>query len=425
MRKTLIIVGILLILAIVGVAGWLWWNNTQQDTSTGTSTPSGSETTPFGEPEEGGERPRQDTGQPATGDEDNEGQRQSRLQLQQLTDTAVAGATAVHGATGTPAIRYLERQTGHVYELNPNTAERTRTSNTTVPGMHDTTWRRDADALVARYASDEGEVRSFAARILDPSATSTNSDIGSFERVEYLEQGISAIAPSPTKRRAFYFHSTEDGARGVIADFTAGSKQQLLETSFSSWRVQWPAENHIALTASASLYANGSLYFVDTDTGAMEFVMGDKPGLMTNVSPNLEHVLYATTSRSGVHAAIYDTASGTTTPLSFAPIPEKCEWSERDPTKIFCAVPQSYPQNTEYPDAWYKGQLHFTDMIWRIDIDAESSDRVQLIADLPDRTQQAIDAVNPFFGPREQYLYFTNKRDQTLWRMQVDAGPSS
>jgi hypothetical protein len=425
MRKLLIIFGILLILAIVGVAGWLWWNSSQQPGPTGTSTPQGSETTPFGEGD-GGEADGQPDGQSDTGNETGGTNQQTELALQQLTETAIAGAAAAHNATGTPVIRYLERQTGHVYELDPGTAERTRTSNTTVPGMHDTTWRRDTDALIARYATDEGEIRSFAARIMSPSATSTNSNIGNFERIAFLEQGISTLTPSPSKQQVFYLHPTDEGStRGVIADFVADERQELFTTSFGSWRAQWPNERSVALTASASMYADGSLYFVDSTTGEMEYVFGGKQGLMTNVSPTLEHVLYATTSRSGVHGGIYNVASGTIDGLGFAPIPEKCEWSKQDPTLVYCAVPRSYEENTVYPDAWYQGTTHFTDMIWQIDVDESGSERVQVVADLPSRSREAIDAVSPFLGPNERHLYFTNKRDQTLWRVQLPGAPTS
>ncbi|HEY4528044.1 MAG TPA: hypothetical protein VJL09_03310, partial [Candidatus Paceibacterota bacterium] len=63
-----------------------------------------------------------------------------------LVEANVAGAVFVKNpstSSGQGKIRYIDRETGHVFEMNPDGTDKTRISNTTIPGIFEVIWSPD------------------------------------------------------------------------------------------------------------------------------------------------------------------------------------------------------------------------------------------------------------------------------------------
>ena len=93
-------------------------------------------------------------------------------------------------------------------------------------------------------------------------------------------------------------------------------------------------------------------------------------------------------------------------------IPEKCVWSNEDKQKVYCSVPKNF-KNRDFPDNWYQGRVNFSDNIWTVDTDTVGQTSLSL--KLEEESGEKIDATRLFLGNNEDYLYFTNKTDGSLW----------
>jgi hypothetical protein len=60
---------------------------------------------------------------------------------------------------------------------------------------------------------------------------------------------------------------------------------------------------------------------------------------------------------------------------------------------------------------------HYSDRVWRFDTD---TDFANVVADPKKDFNTDIDAEHLFLSPKEDYLFFENKNDLTLWALKLD-----
>ncbi len=107
---------------------------------------------------------------------------------------------------------------------------------------------------------------------------------------------------------------------------------------------------------------------------------------------------------------------GSTQETVFRTTTDKCVWSKLNPSEVYCAVPTEIPTGI-YPDDWYRGNVQFADQIWHLDT---VTGEVHIIANLLSLSNELIDVINPELDPKENFLYFMNKRDLTLWSLDLN-----
>ena len=88
-------------------------------------------------------------------------------------------------------------------------------------------------------------------------------------------------------------------------------------------------------------------------------------------------------------------------------MPEKCIWGLGS-LYIYCGIPSSIG-NTE-PDSWYQGLTSFNDNFIKINPQDGSNTTIG-------QPSEGIDATHLFLDDKEQTLFFTNKKDSTLWSL--------
>jgi hypothetical protein len=79
-------------------------------------------------------------------------------------------------------------------------------------------------------------------------------------------------------------------------------------------------------------------------------------------------------------------------------------------------VPTSAP-NGGYPDAWYKGTASTIDKMIEVDTDTGS---VHNVSNLSQDAKTSIDAEWLALDPSERFLYFVNKKDLSLWSVDLN-----
>jgi hypothetical protein len=114
---------------------------------------------------------------------------------------------------------------------------------------------------------------------------------------------------------------------------------------------------------------------------------------------------------------VYDRKDSSTKDVALQTLPEKCVW-KKDNIYIYCAIPSVFPSG-EYPDSWYQGISSFNDNIWMVDATTGKSTSVFVPGSL---TIKLLDMTNLTLSPAEDFLFFINKRDSSLWAFDLSGG---
>ncbi|MCX6754565.1 MAG: peptidoglycan-binding domain-containing protein [Candidatus Nomurabacteria bacterium] len=313
-----------------------------------------------------------------------------------FTKIAQGGATTPIRTTEiAPSIRYVERMNGHIYKMFLDTKNKEKISNSTIPSIYETFFDNTGNTFVYRYLSEDKSINSFMASLGAPSG-------------EFLPQNISDFSTSIDKTKFFYITENNNGASGVVGTFGNTKKDIVFNSPFTEWLSQWDNNQKIYLTTKPSYTANGTIFVLNTTTKTTTKVFGGVPGLTTLVNHNGSLVLFSTSTSSGPKLSIFDIKKHTTKELDRYGLSDKCVWSI-DNITIYCSVPNVINGN-QYPDSWYQGLVSFDDFFIKINSTTGDSETIA-----NSTSETPVDGTNLFLDKQEKTLFFTNKKDSTLW----------
>jgi hypothetical protein len=291
----------------------------------------------------------------------------------------------------------------------------------TVPRLQEALWASTGSSTVLRYLNETAErIRTFAADIVGtpqaeegrPPAIPYTFD-GSF-----LRDDITSITYSPSGNSIFYLVAPPDGARGFLSGTAGESQREIFRSLLRELHAKWAAPNGILVTTKASADAPGFAFLVNPQTGVAEPVLTNQTALVASLNPSGSHVVFFSRDGTTPLMRVLSLADESVRHLPLVTLPdEKCVWSQRETNMIFCAVPATIPTGT-YPDSWYRGDVFYQDVIWRINTDTAATDL--LVAPASASTGIGVDAQDLFLDEDEHYLFFTNRRDGTLWSVRID-----
>ncbi|MDO8510127.1 MAG: hypothetical protein Q7S15_00690 [bacterium] len=296
------------------------------------------------------------------------------------------------------SVRLVDRGKGHIYEIRNGSS--TRLSNTTIPGIHEAVWMTPT-SLLLRSLGDNEEIKTYYGEIL---ASTTSLD--GF----YLQNDLEQVAVRG-KSLAYLSYS----AVGIL-DFSKKpyAKKNIATLPLGELILEWPRAETFALTTKSAHNNIGYLYFLN-EKGTITKVLGNIQGLTTHASPDGSALLYANDSLT---LSILETKNNVSKVLPVRTLPEKCVWSKKQASLIYCAAPEFLPSG-DYPDSWYQGIVSFSDSLWKIDT------KTGVATELSDNPPFDFDAIRPVLAPEEDYLYFINKKGLTLWSFKLPAAETA
>ncbi len=341
--------------------------------------------------------------------------------LRHLSTTPIGGYMASTTASST-LVRYIDRGVGHVYEATNDSAVISKISNTTIPKIYESYWNRNANAGILRYLRDEGSIVNFYAEIRPVKVATTtdivpaSSDFIPYEiKGKFLSPDIKEVAVSPKHDKIFTWNIESGRGIGYISGFDESKKTRVLDTPLTQVTVDWPEENTLAITTKASGLSSGFLYLFDIKKASLTKALGGIMGLSAKVSSDAKKIIFSSSRPNSVIMSLYNVKDNLTQEIVLRTLADKCVWSKLRPQDIYCAVPTKFEAGM-YPDDWYKGNVSFIDQIWHLDT---TTGEVLLLANLLTLSDSLIDATDLTLDPKENFLYFVNKRDLTLWSLDL------
>ncbi len=311
-----------------------------------------------------------------------------------------------------PALRYVDRATGNVYQTFADKIKEERFSKTIIPKIYDAFFGNHGLSVVMRYLKADGRtIETFVGALPKEYLGDKKSD--NEIKGYLLPNNVRDISVSPDSLKVFYlFDGTfGDTIIGTTLNLTTSSKVQVFDSPFTEWLSQWATTNGVTLTTKPSSRIEGYAYDLDLTKKSLTKTLGDINGLTTLKSPNGKLTLYSDGNLS-LYVHHQDTRSSDL--LGIKTLPEKCIWGKVSDI-VYCAVPKSQGGG-ELPDSWYQGEVSFDDQIWKIDIKTGNS---TLILDPATITRESIDATKLLLDEGENYLFFVNKKDSYLWKLNL------
>lgn len=384
MKKSVIITtGVVLILIVLGIWGYLLFFGTPADSDEvfanlgigdgpGAPSPAPQETP----------TPRQE---PVT-QVDTQGEA-----LRQLTTKPVAGFAYM--GSSSDSIRYVERGTGHVFEIGLANGQERRVSGTTIPNVVDAVFSPEGSTVA--LVSEDGYTRKIVAGSLN----------GSDEQVDFISLPNNAFEPSfATEYRVRYGVRTDTGVEGYELDVRDSQPLRLFSIPLRDISILWEDNTYVYnRPARAQL---GALYVVD---GGLAPVTSAAYGLVAGMSSG--HYFETHVEGEDLVSAAISRSSGERRGLAIDYIPEKCAVSTAATSSMWCAAPLE-----EYGDSfledWYKGTVRSEDLLWRVDI---LRGQAQLSANFLEQSGRMIDVDQLLAGPRDETVLLRNRLDNTLW----------
>jgi hypothetical protein len=428
-KKIIIIVSIVVVLLIVLVVGYFLLKGGK---SSGTGTTSFGAL--FGISGEDGTRPTSTKvtgigGEDGGGDLSSGGDSAEPL-FRQLANIQVAGATAVEKG-GKTFVRYIARENGFIYDVDPKTGATVQITNTMIPRIYEAYWAENGNTVVLRYLKHDDLSRKdiIKTQIADLVLPSENTDganiaLGSLSIPDpQLPDNIASVSVSPNGTRLFYLLPVTDGVSGTVVNIATKAGTEVFRNSFSEWLSQMLDSGNVILTTKASANVPGYSYFYDANKKTLARIVREKKGLTTLTTPLGERMLYSENLLGNTILGLYDKKGfpqdegevSHTAPLQLATLPEKCTWSGNR-VRVYCGAFASTP-HAQIPDDWYQGSLAFSDTFWTINTDL--SDLV-FLADPMKETGKTFDVFIPFVDKGEDHFYFVDKNDSTLWSMRLE-----
>lgn len=307
-------------------------------------------------------------------------------------------------------IRWVERETGHVYETFKDTTEVNRISNTTNTRLNEALFVGKGDSLILRDLVGSTDVirTRFATLNLD-TPTSTEQTLTTSD----LPINILEITRSPDRKQLFSLMYT--GVRGILSNNDGSLKSSLFDNPINEWLVSWPNKQTIVINTKPSGGIPGYAYTINPQTKVLSRLLGDIPGLTTLVSPDGNYVLYTAGAQGSIKLYSYNKKTNQKTDLILRTFTDKCVWSSIEKNIVYCGIPQDIAFNL-YPDAWYQGRISFADSVWSINVDTLET---QLLSSPLEEVGFITDTQNLVLSADNNYLLFQNKIDLSLWALKL------
>jgi hypothetical protein len=316
----------------------------------------------------------------------------SGARLEQLSTRSVAGAVFM----GSTTIRYAERGTGYIYDIDLTSGTEKQVSLTTFAQTSAAVFSEDG-ASVALISYGVGAAAIRAGKIdVTTSSLSTETLPQNAHDVDFRDADHVRFATSD-----------ETSTTGYIYDLTQHTAEKLFSVPLRQVAIIWDGPYVYTLPSAEN---TGYLYAVQS--GALQAVPLSGKDLSAFLIDGKLAVSMATDDQYG--SFLYDPKTGLAQQQAIALLGEKCARHTQEDT-LWCAAPLS--PDASMLEEWYKGTYRSRDFFWKVDLShatAEVSD------DLNSLAGRDLDVAQLWSDASGDALIFIDKNDQSLWIFRVN-----
>lgn len=320
-----------------------------------------------------------------------------------ISNEPVAGSMFIETQRG-DIVRYIEKATGHIYDVPTFENTVSRISNTTIPQLYTAKFTENGSGFITQYIKDDNSLETLYGKIISTSTEQTV--VGTI-----LSRNIVSFDVSPNGKTIFTLETTQNGSEGYISTPTGTNKKLVWASPLKEFIPQYISDTHVGLQTKPYVSASGILFDVDTNTSAKKVLVSNHKNLTTLPYINKNYVLYSNT----IGLFTTNTSTGTSQELSPRTFAEKCVWAHTK-TYVYCAVPQTI-LNSGSLYAWYKGELSYSDTIWEYNVEKNTARELVNPVDVDGRS---VDVSSISINKSDTLLLIQSKTDGSLWTIKVN-----
>lgn len=311
--------------------------------------------------------------------------------LQQITTGPIAGYGTASTSDGLLLLRYVERGTGYIFEINLRTGLQTQLSPSTIPNATEAYFAPDLSTLVVVTERESRQV----SLVQLPNNTSGEISLvrldSAAENIQYLDNNTVTYTKNSHLNTVAYTYELDSQTVAERFVLTIPDAEVLTTTDGVVFAYPKPSKHFLGalyevrdgLLVPYSQAEFGLIPFVQEGVGVLNYI--DAGYYFSSILPG--NIL-----------------------TNVVMLPQKCVASQKT-NQLWCGAPSTLADE-DYVESWYKGVVSSDDSLWEINTNNGSTVE---IAVPKSSTGRQIDVINPALGPAEQRLFFQNKIDATLW----------
>lgn len=299
-------------------------------------------------------------------------------------------------------IIYYSAQNGQVFQIDLEGNNRKIVADKTLLGLEKVLWSPDQTKALSRFQERKFSSYSYEegrGGMLNPAIKSAN-----FQN----DQKIVYTFLDPTTGKASL----------NVADWDGKNWKKLADVDFYGQEiVPVPRSGLVSFWNSPGSSFETKFYTLPIIGGDKKLIFSGKFGgdFLWNHSGS-RILVSASDERGGrkISLGVLDAQGQNYQDLGLPTFVSKCVWSKDEKT-VYYALPGAMPKDAVLPDDYIQKKFKTTDTFWRMDLATGKKERVVELADIKDK----IDAENLFFNSDESLLFFVNRYDGRIWRIQL------
>ncbi len=243
----------------------------------------------------------------------------------------------------------------------------------------------------------------------------------STKTVTPLKPGISSPRWSNLSERIFYAYSDPTSKMNELDTAKPDGSEWEKITDIrvkGAFLSAVPQSALVSFWSAPSAFEETSLFTVPASGGEPQRIFSGKFGADYLWSPDGTRLLISNTLSKGGGEVRLGTANQTGGEFRTLQVPtmiSKAVWS-KDGKTVYYALPLSLPENAVLPNDYFSRPIHTRDSFWKIDV---TTGKTQRVVD-PEAVEESYDSSGLFLGPDEEYLYFTDRTTEKIFRIRIE-----
>lgn len=329
------------------------------------------------------------------------------IKIYTLSDEAVLSPAITSDAS---AIKYYGQKTERIYQIDLNGENKTVLAEQESSGLKDILWSPDKSKSITKYETPEGKVRFYFYNYTE----STGS---------YLKDNLDEIAWDNTSNKIFYkYYESKTNSRTFnVANPDGSNWKKLFDINYRDISIApIPKTGLVSFWNSPDSYSETVFESISLIGTERKTIFKGKFGADFLWNNDGTNALMSHTDIKGgskIQLAVINYNGGEYKNLEVPTFVSKCAWS-RDGKTVYCALPGGIPDNAILPNEYSENKFTTTDTFWKINALTGEKSRIIELADL-EKAGGAIDAKKLFLNSDESILFFVNKIDGKLYRMDL------
>jgi len=306
-------------------------------------------------------------------------------------------------------IIYYTKENGKVFEIDLDGKNKRTVSDQNVFGLKEVFWSPEKNQVISHLFEGGKDVF-----YLYDYGTKTGKK---------LKDGLDNVGWTNLGDKIVYkYYDASSKERSLnIADPDGSNWKKLTDLDFRNMGLaQIPKTSVISFWNRGSAFEETKLMTIGILGGEKKAIFSGKFGGDYLWSPNGQKALVSSVATKGgsqIGLGTINNEGGEYMNLNIPTLISKCVWSS-DGKTVFYAQPGGIPDGTVMPDDYYAGKISTKDTFWKMNFNSGKKDRLVELEEL-NKINISFDAADLFLSPTEEELFFVNRLDGKLYRMNL------